>query len=217
MNLLYRKGFIMTPGQRIKKLRKEYKISQKDLSYDLGYKTYTTVSKWEAGASLPPGKELKKLANYFEVSTDYILGLNNKRTHSSNQLESETTQINLVKQNETDIRLISIPQYILEEDSSHYFVTSVDTDSLNRIIPVGNNIVVLNFAKANNKSLSTGDIIVVKVNEEYKLQHLRMTDSKVYLEPNSYLDGYTTGVLTIEEFNNLEIIGKVIYTFRKFK
>ena len=34
-----------------------------------GYKTYTTISKWEADKALPPANDLKKLALYFEVST----------------------------------------------------------------------------------------------------------------------------------------------------
>ena len=35
----------MTPGERIKTLRAKNDLSQKQLSHDLGYKTYTTVSK----------------------------------------------------------------------------------------------------------------------------------------------------------------------------
>ena len=41
----------------------------------LGYKNYTTVSKWESGDSLPRGKELKLLAEIFNISTDYMLGI----------------------------------------------------------------------------------------------------------------------------------------------
>lgn len=53
----------MSAGQRIRQLRFKKNVSQKELSKDLGYKTYTTVSKWESDASLPPGKELTKLEN----------------------------------------------------------------------------------------------------------------------------------------------------------
>ena len=76
-----------TSGERIRKLRILKKLSQQELSHDLGYKTYTTISKWESDASLPPGKELKKLATYFEVTTDYLLGLDN---FPSNYLINET-------------------------------------------------------------------------------------------------------------------------------
>jgi Predicted transcriptional regulators len=86
-----------TSGERIRQLRILKNLSQQELSHDLGYKTYTTVSKWESDASLPPGKELKKLANYFEVSTDYLLGLDN---YDSKYLVNEiqnTVEVNFIE------------------------------------------------------------------------------------------------------------------------
>ena len=59
---------------RIKELREEYKITQKQLSEILGV-TRTAVSKWEAGENGPNSEILVKLADYFNVSTDYLLGL----------------------------------------------------------------------------------------------------------------------------------------------
>jgi SOS-response transcriptional repressor LexA len=64
-------------GQRIKHLRNSHDLSQTQLAELLGYKNYTTVTKWEKGENLPRGKELKMMAEYFKVSTDYILGLTN--------------------------------------------------------------------------------------------------------------------------------------------
>lgn len=64
---------------RIKKLRIERDITQSELAEYMGFKTYTTVSKWESGDNLPRGKELKKLAELFNVSSDYILGISDNR------------------------------------------------------------------------------------------------------------------------------------------
>lgn len=60
---------------RLKELREKNNLTQTELSELVGYKNYTTISKWESGASLPRGKELKILAEYFSVSTDYLLGM----------------------------------------------------------------------------------------------------------------------------------------------
>lgn len=218
-----------TSGERIRKLRILRNLSQQELSHDLGYKTYTTVSKWESDASLPPGKELKKLATYFEVSTDYLLGLDN---YPSNYLVNEmqnTVEVNFIESlsagylytdssnnKNQELPTIQIPNHILTEDPDKYFVIKLRTDSLNRIINSGDNIVVLNYSKINDPIHNTGDIVIVKINGEYKLEHLRVTDSTVHLEPYSYLDGFETITYSKKEFNNLEVIGKVIYAFRIF-
>lgn len=64
---------------RIKELRTKNGLTQSQLAERLGFKTYTTVSKWEAGENLPRGKELKLLAEMFNVSSDYILGISDDK------------------------------------------------------------------------------------------------------------------------------------------
>ncbi len=58
----------------IKTLRKESCVTQNDLAKALGV-TFQTVSKWENGSSYPDITLLPKLAEYFKVSVDQILGL----------------------------------------------------------------------------------------------------------------------------------------------
>ena len=64
-----------TLGKRIRNLRERKNWTQTELSQELGMKTYTTVSKWESDENFPKGKDLKKLAELFNVSSDYLLGL----------------------------------------------------------------------------------------------------------------------------------------------
>ena len=74
-------------GDRVRKLREGHNMTQTELSEILGMKTYTTVSKWEKNENFPKGKDLKKLAEIFNVTSDYLLGLTGNRlgkitTHS---------------------------------------------------------------------------------------------------------------------------------------
>ena len=62
-------------GLRIKELRESREWSKTELAKRLGMKSYTSVTKWENGSNLPRGFELIKLAEMFNVSTDYLLGL----------------------------------------------------------------------------------------------------------------------------------------------
>lgn len=73
-------------GVRIRKLRESRNMTQTELSEILGMKTYTTVSKWEKNENFPKGKDLKKLAEIFNVTSDYLLGL------SDTELGKITTQ-----------------------------------------------------------------------------------------------------------------------------
>ncbi len=57
---------------RLRELRKEKGISQLKLAMDLDT-TQNTISRYETGAHEPGIKELIQIANYFEVSIDYLL------------------------------------------------------------------------------------------------------------------------------------------------
>ena len=62
--------------ERLKSMRLEAKHTQKELAEKLkiGQNTY---SYWEKGIRKPVGENLNKLANFFNVSTDYLLGNSN--------------------------------------------------------------------------------------------------------------------------------------------
>ena len=57
---------------RIKELRKSRGISQVRMAMDL-HTTQNTISRYETGEREPGIKELIALADYFNVSVDYIL------------------------------------------------------------------------------------------------------------------------------------------------
>ena len=59
---------------RLKKLRMEKDLTQAALARELNV-TQQAVAKWEAGKSLPDHAMLLRLAQYYGVSVDYLLGL----------------------------------------------------------------------------------------------------------------------------------------------
>lgn len=59
---------------RVKKLRKARKLSQKELAEALGL-TQTAISGIESGLRTTTIEKLILLAKFFEVSSDYLLGL----------------------------------------------------------------------------------------------------------------------------------------------
>ena len=60
-------------GERIKELRKSKKMSQSELGKFIGV-SQTTVTAWENGRAEPSSSYVAKLATFFNISTDYLLG-----------------------------------------------------------------------------------------------------------------------------------------------
>lgn len=60
-------------GKNIEQLRKEKGLTQDDLSRHLGL-SKSTISMYESQKRSPDNETLLKLANFFGVTTDYLLG-----------------------------------------------------------------------------------------------------------------------------------------------
>ena len=61
-------------GKNLKELRKERSLLQANVAKELCV-TEATVSRWELGKQEPDFDMLIKIAKYFGVSTDFLLGL----------------------------------------------------------------------------------------------------------------------------------------------
>ena len=60
--------------KRLYELRKDMGISLPNLAVKLGT-TYQTLGKWEEGVHIPNAEWVAKLASFYNVSSDYLLGL----------------------------------------------------------------------------------------------------------------------------------------------
>ncbi len=74
---IYRKHFIkgglILIGEKIKELRKNNKITQEQLGNAIGV-SKMAISYFEKGKKSPGRESLEKIADYFNVTTDYLLG-----------------------------------------------------------------------------------------------------------------------------------------------
>ena len=60
-------------NEKLAQLRKKNNLSQADLANELGFSS-STVAMWEIGKREPNITTIKKIAEYFDVSIDYLLG-----------------------------------------------------------------------------------------------------------------------------------------------
>ena len=63
-------------AERLKELRLERNLSQKALADAIGVSDIA-VSRWESKTRIPNIEILKLIAEYFGVSSDYLIGLEN--------------------------------------------------------------------------------------------------------------------------------------------
>lgn len=75
--------------QRIKELRLKQRLTQQQVAEKIGV-TRPAYSAYEIGKREPDFETLKKLANIFDVSTDYLLG------KSSNENDTSVTPPNTI-------------------------------------------------------------------------------------------------------------------------
>ena len=102
-------------GKRIKLLREEKEISQLDLAKLLNVNN-STLSQYEAGNRTPSDEIKMKIADYFGVSIDYLLG----RTDTSSKLKVSSEEPASKNQPK------SLEDYIKEAESLMLFGDIVD-------------------------------------------------------------------------------------------
>lgn len=128
----------MNLGKTILELRKQKNVKQEELAAELGV-TATAVSKWENGYTLPDVLMLCALADYFQVTTDELLGRSPKpysaAVATSVSAELATTIAEFIKQFGFPVKHILYGSYeealqLVNSDRTitHLFVSYDDPD-----------------------------------------------------------------------------------------
>lgn len=68
---------MQTLGQTISNLRRKYNVGAQEIADIIGVKTVRSIQYIEAGERNLNHHQLEKLAKFFNVTTDYLLGLSN--------------------------------------------------------------------------------------------------------------------------------------------
>lgn len=79
-------------GNKLKTLRTQKKLTQKQVADRIGL-AISAVSSYEAGTRYPSYEVLLKLARIFHVSTDYLLGMTDKRIIDTAGLNEDEVEV----------------------------------------------------------------------------------------------------------------------------
>ncbi|MFS6043615.1 helix-turn-helix transcriptional regulator [Streptococcus agalactiae] len=80
------------PTPRISELRKKSKIKQSELALFMGVSS-KTISRWENGESLLKPYQAEKLADYFNVSVPYLIGIDEDKISQYNDVTNSFKEI----------------------------------------------------------------------------------------------------------------------------
>ena len=79
---------IIKVGERITELRNKNNLTQHALARELGV-SRSSVNAWEMGISTPSVERIVDISNYFRVTVDYLLGLDDKVNIDISSLSEE--------------------------------------------------------------------------------------------------------------------------------
>ncbi len=201
----------MNFAKNMRYLRRENHLSQNEIAEQLGYKSFTTIQKWEDGTATPSYKVISKIADIFNVDVDDMMN-----TDLSLQSASEIPVLGIVR---GGAPLLADQQYlgyehVYPDDARHRdcFYLEVVGDSMKdaRILP-GDLLYV-----HQQSTLDDGDIGVVLIDNEATGKTIHFKNNTMILQPAN--DDYQPIVLTQEDIEekNVQIIGKVLHNRIKF-
>ncbi len=198
-------------GKNFRYLRRSNHYSQNFIADEFGYKSFTTIQKWEDGSAVPPYSVIRKLAEFFNVSVDDMMN-----TDLTALSRSEVPVLGLVRGGspilaEQDYRGF---EHVIPDDAAHgdCFYLEVTGDSMKdaRILP-GDYLYIHRQDYLNN-----GDIGVVLIDNEATVKTVYFKGDTMILQPAN--DEYEPIILTpeLQQEKNVSIIGKVLHNRIKF-
>ncbi len=192
----------MSLGQRLRRYRKQHGYTQQELATYLGYKSFTTIQKWESDDATPPVYILEKLASLYQCNVNDFL--------TERPIKQRVPIIGTVV---GGYPIDAIENYLgaydmeLHDDGHHYFYLRVKGDSMigARIYP-GDDVFVRQQSTVDN-----GDIAIVLIDQEATLKRVFIVDDKLILKPEN--PDYEPIEYDLSQLNSkeIQILGKVLH------
>lgn len=96
---------------RLKDLRNLHQLTQKDLAAKLNCSS-SKIGMWETGKREPTNDDLILLSNLFEVSTDYLLGIDNNITSNKVIIAAPTNPLVAKIESLTELQQKEIEDFV---------------------------------------------------------------------------------------------------------
>lgn len=192
--------------KQLKILRTEKGLSQTALAKIFGV-SQQAVAKWENGKSFPESQIIVKLAQYFGISTDLLLGV-------TDDIRANLPRVQVIGSVKAGYNMLADEVDLGSEladvnDPQEYRYLVVEGDSMEPHIYEGD----LALVKI-QPVLENGDLGVMIYNGEATLKRYRRQSWGIILEP--FNPEYEKMYIRGQDLNDLYIFGKVVETKRRW-
>lgn len=210
-------------SEMLKKLRLERNLSQGELAKIIGI-SKSTIGMYEQGKRMPKADAtLTALAEYFNVTIDYLIGLSSENRIGTEKQTPDTLPPGAKPYNPKihEIPILGtisagLPLYAEQHiegytytdrnGGAEYFALRVKGDSMNAVgINEGNTLIVRRQPEVEN-----GELAVVMVNEDNAtVKYFQRDRNMIQLIPRSFNPIHQVQEYDLKK-NNIKIIGKVV-------
>ncbi len=192
--------------ENLRLLRKQNSVSQNEIADFLGYKSFTTVQKWEDGTSMPNASTISKIADFFDITINDLLNVDLRKINSNlipviGTIRGGTPLF--ADQNIVDYERVEYE----ESNDGEYFYLDVIGDSMKNIrILDGDRVYIRKQSTLNN-----GEVGVILIDDEATLKRVFFEEDKLILKSENEL--YEPMIYNVKDVSdkNIKIIGKLIH------
>ncbi|WP_182469406.1 LexA family transcriptional regulator [Staphylococcus devriesei] len=184
----------------------------------------STISRYLNKSRQFPVNKVDDYAKVFNVTPEYILGFD----EDSFEVDLGTTTHKVTYYGKVsagnfegvaiDNRELDVPDIAFNgRNPKECIALQVNGDSMNKILSNGSYIIIHDYRRNQDYRLNNNDILVLRLGGEYTVKRVRRTETKLHLDPVSYSNEFKTNTFDINNADEIEVIGKVIYNYQIFE
>lgn len=209
----------MRLSDNIRRFRRLRDLSQEDIAKKLGYKSFTTIQKWETGMAEPPVGKLYELADILRVNIMELLGEESDNNITDMPISTykfvpasvsagALTNIDSINY----MPSVMIPDFMMGRyaGNRNIILMHVNGESMNNVIQNGAVIAVLTNVELSD--IHDGDIVIIKNGGDYTVKKF-YNDSphqEFVFRPDSNNMAFRDIVFSYDATDDLYLIGKVV-------
>ena len=209
----------MRLSDNIRRFRRLRDLSQEDIAKKLGYKSFTTIQKWETGMAEPPVGKLYELADILHVNIMELLGeepdnnipdtpLSTYKFVPASVSAGALTNIDSINY----MPSVMIPDFMMGRyaGNRNIILMHVNGESMNNVIQNGAVIAVLTDVELCD--IHDVDIVVIKNGGEYTVKRFYndIEHQEFVFKPDSSILSFRDIIFGYDASDDLYLVGKVV-------